>query len=155
MNRFKTKKGLALLAALVVVGASAFGAYAYFTTTGTGTGSATVASSNGITLVITGGSTDATGLVPGGSVAISNGKIHNGGTQEAGAAGTVTGTVSTTQVGCDATWFSVDNVVEPAGTSIAAGGDLAFATTLHMSNPTGVDQNGCKGAPLKITWGLS
>jgi hypothetical protein len=42
MRILKTKKGLALLAAVAVVGVAAFGAYAYFTSTGTGTGTATV-----------------------------------------------------------------------------------------------------------------
>jgi hypothetical protein len=38
----KSKKGLVLLATLVVAAAAAVGGYAYFTSTGTGTGSATV-----------------------------------------------------------------------------------------------------------------
>jgi hypothetical protein len=42
MKFIKSKKGIAMLATLVVVGASAFGAYAYFTSTGTGSGTATV-----------------------------------------------------------------------------------------------------------------
>jgi hypothetical protein len=40
----KSKKGIALLAALVVAVVAAVGAYAYFTSTGTGTGSASVGS---------------------------------------------------------------------------------------------------------------
>jgi hypothetical protein len=47
MKRFiKSKKGIALLATLVVAAAAAIGAYAYFTSTGTGTGSATVGSAS-------------------------------------------------------------------------------------------------------------
>jgi len=42
MKILKTKKGLALLAAVAVFGVAAFGAYAYFTSTGTGSGTATV-----------------------------------------------------------------------------------------------------------------
>ncbi len=41
----KSKKGIALLATLVVAAAAAIGAYAYFSSSGTGTGSATVGSS--------------------------------------------------------------------------------------------------------------
>jgi hypothetical protein len=40
----KSKKGIALLATLVVLAAAAVGAYAYFTATGTGSGTATVGS---------------------------------------------------------------------------------------------------------------
>jgi hypothetical protein len=51
MKRFlKSKKGLALLAALVVAIAASVGAYAYFTTTGSGTGSASVGTSSNLVL---------------------------------------------------------------------------------------------------------
>ncbi len=47
MKRFiKSKKGIALLATLVVAAVAAFGAYAYFTSTGSGTGTATVGTAN-------------------------------------------------------------------------------------------------------------
>src|SRR5690348_6745347 len=45
MKLIKSKKGIALLAALAVAVVAAVGAYAYFSSTGTGTGSATVGSS--------------------------------------------------------------------------------------------------------------
>jgi putative ABC transport system permease protein len=46
----KSKKGIALLAALIVAVAAAIGAYAYFTTTGSGTGSAAVGTDTAISL---------------------------------------------------------------------------------------------------------
>jgi hypothetical protein len=63
MRLIKTKKGAALIVALVVVAASAIGAYAYFTSTGTGSGTATVGTSGGNIYVT--GSTGGT-LYPGG-----------------------------------------------------------------------------------------
>ena len=69
MKKFlKSKKGLALLAALVVAVAASVGAYAYWTTTGAGSGSATNAASNG-TLVLHASFAD--GLTPGASESVS------------------------------------------------------------------------------------
>jgi hypothetical protein len=154
MQFFKQKKVVALLAAAAVA-ITAVGAYAYWTTSGAGTGSATAATTNGITFEITGGSTDLTGLYPGGSVAISNGNVHNGGSQAAGLVSPITGTVSVDEpfatAGCDASWFSVDDTTVPANTSIAAGGDYPFTTTLRMTNDA-ANQDACKGAALTITW---
>ena len=56
-----------MLATLVVVGATAFGAYAYFTATGTGQGSATVGTSANNVYVR---GTSATTLTPGGPTSI-------------------------------------------------------------------------------------
>jgi hypothetical protein len=50
MKLIKSKKGVALLAALAVAVVAAVGAYAYFSSTGTGTGSASVGSSTAFTI---------------------------------------------------------------------------------------------------------
>lgn len=50
MKRFKSKKGLALLATLIVIAAAAIGAYAYFTSTGSGTGSGGTATPASLTI---------------------------------------------------------------------------------------------------------
>ena len=47
MKRFTSKKGITLLAVMVVAVVSAVGAYAYWTTSGTGSGSAANAATNG------------------------------------------------------------------------------------------------------------
>ncbi len=54
MKLLKSKKGVVLLATLVVAAAAAIGAYAYFTSTGHGTGSATVGSATNWTVGETG-----------------------------------------------------------------------------------------------------
>ena len=155
MRIIKTKKGLALLAVLVVAAVAAIGGYAYFNSTGAGNGSATVATTNGITFLITGNASGA--VAPGGQSAIS-GNVHNGGTQAAGLVGPITGTVSldssnsaSVLANCSAADFSIDPQNVPAGTTIAANGDYPFTTALHMAN-TGSDQSACKGAALDITW---
>jgi hypothetical protein len=69
----KSKKGLVLLATLVVAAAAAVGAYAYFSSTGTGTGSATVGSSTAF--VVTETAQSGGPLYPDGS--IGTGAGHN------------------------------------------------------------------------------
>ncbi len=68
MKVIKSKRGIALLAVLVVAAIAAFGAYAYWTTTGNGTGSATTGTDHGVTVNQT---SPSSGLYPGGSVALS------------------------------------------------------------------------------------
>src|ERR1700728_2920551 len=67
MRRFKTKKGIALIAVVVAVTATAIGAYAFITAGGTGSGTATAGSANGVTINV---GTIPAGLVPGGSVTV-------------------------------------------------------------------------------------
>src|SRR5262245_58944241 len=62
---FRTKKSVALLAALVVASAAAVGGYAYFTTPGSGTGSASVGTETPVTLHATAGT-----LYPGTSTTV-------------------------------------------------------------------------------------
>src|SRR5690242_9497011 len=77
MKRFiKSKKGLALLAALVVAVAASIGAYAYFTSTGTGTGHATVGSDTNFTVTPTDVSA-LNKLYPGGPSYAVDGKVVN------------------------------------------------------------------------------
>jgi hypothetical protein len=53
MKFIKSKKGIALLAVMVVAAVAVFGAYAFFSSTGTGTGSATVGHSTAFTIAST------------------------------------------------------------------------------------------------------
>jgi hypothetical protein len=61
MKFIKSKKGIALLATLVVAAAAAFGAYAYFSSSGNGSGTGTVGSSSGFTVT---GASEASDLFP-------------------------------------------------------------------------------------------
>ena len=74
MKVIKSKRGVALLAVLVVAAIAAFGAYAYWTTTGNGTGSATTGTDHGVTVNQT---SPSSGLYPGGSVALSGNFTSN------------------------------------------------------------------------------
>jgi hypothetical protein len=66
MKLIKSKKGMALLAAVAIVAIAAVGAYAYFTSTGTGTGAAqTAGSPAGLTITQVGAGYDS--LIPNGS----------------------------------------------------------------------------------------
>ena len=145
----KSKKGIVLLAALVVAIAAAVGAYAYFTNSGSGTGTATVGTS--VAASISGTSSDL--LYPGGpGVPVSITVTNNGaGNQHID---TVTldsidpdGTHATcaTVLGTD---FSMANVL--IDEDLDAGQTSAVHTgTLYMLD-SGVSQDACKNAGLTL-----
>ena len=149
MSRITKKRALltAAITSLVLVAV----AVAFYSTTGTGSGSGgTTATGNPNQLAIT-GTADASTLVPGGSVPISNGNIHNGNSGSA-KHGTVSATVDATAAGCSDSYFTVTGITL-AGTSdvIPAGGDRTFTATLNMADDT-VSQDACKGTALTINW---
>jgi hypothetical protein len=158
---FKTKKGVALLAAFVVVAGSAIGAYAYFTTTGAGTGSAAVGTSTAITI----SGTSVGSLYPGDPVGAdvsftvnnpSTGhqfvtKVHLVSVD----AFTGPGFTNPIPVGvgagsCDTSKFSMADVTE--NQDIPAGGPTALTVhgTLLMANDAANSQDGCKNAVLRL-----
>src|SRR5581483_54182 len=114
MKFIKSKKGLVLLATLVVAAAAAIGGYAYFTSSGSGTGSATVGST---TNTITVSASDPGALYPLASAPASpNAKLtvtNNGSGQfyvNQVSLDTSQGTngISTGDPNCDPTWFHFD-----------------------------------------------
>ncbi len=156
----KTKKGIAMLATLVVVGAAAFGAYAYFTNSGSGTGSATVGTSAGPDLT----ATTVGAVTPGGQTGDVTISAYNNGTGQQ-----LIGTVSLDSVDaysdlahtnsipvgtgagdCDTSQFSMNPVVE--NQDIAPGGPTALTVhgTLVMADDLANSQDGCKGAYLVL-----
>jgi hypothetical protein len=142
----KSKKGIALLAALVVAIAAAVGAYAYWTTTGSGTGSAANASSNG-TLVLH--ASFAPGLTPGASEPVSF-TADNAGSSSL-YVGTVSSVVSTSDAGCLPADFTVPAAVE--NQTIPAGGTavpLANDSSITFAD-TAQNQDACKGATVTLT----
>lgn len=157
MKRLKTKKGIALLLTLVVVGASAFGAYAYFTSAGTGSGTATVGTSAD-NLVVT-GTPDTTALTPGGtgsviSFAVANpsnfnqkiSNIHLVSIAPDGSHATCATALGTDFSMADVA-VGVDGNIAPNATAQA----LSETGTLQMLD-SGVSQNACKGATLTLTF---
>jgi hypothetical protein len=172
MKRFmKSKKGIALLVTLVVVGASAFGAYAYFTSTGSGSGTATVGSAaNDLTLTATISST----LYPGHTYNLDNIRIANPETFAQAASSVSPDLVNGDAVtgvsvsggtnlhgGCSASWFhfygdgtNADSTLSLSGApvSIPASGhvDFAYASTGAKvgMDETGGNQSDCEGATI-------
>ncbi len=152
MSRFITKKR-ALLATAVTSLALVAVAIAWYSTTGSGQQSGgTTAGDYPNELAIT-GTANASTLVPGGSVPISDGKIHNGNTGSA-KHGTVSATVDAAASGCDDSYFTVSGITFAQNTSevIAAGGNRGFTATLNMADDANNSQNACKGTALTINW---
>lgn len=160
MKFLKTKKGFALLAAVAVVGISAIGAYAYWTTTGAGSGSATNASSNG-TLTLS--ATFAAGLTPGASEPVHFFAANPGTTDLR--VGTVSSVVSidaghaydatTNAGGCKASDFTVADVLEGQtiahGTPVLSPVALTNDGSISFANSLTDNQDGCKGATVTLT----
>jgi len=166
MKFIKSKKGLAMLAALVVVGASAFGAYAYLTSNGSGSGTA-LTGTNSTVIHLVGTVTD--GLVPGSFEPISF-KAYNDSTTSTGyVAGVSLGTVSDPggTAGCisylaahqadfsltdtsdGAAPITEGNAV-PANTTAVTAVSLTNGGRVHWANSATVDQTPCIGDTLTI-----
>ncbi len=143
MRIIKSKKGLALLAVLVVAAVAAIGGYAYFSSTGSGSGSAGVGASTPVALT----SGTVSGLYPGGtSVPVTVTIKNNGGGDEY--VDTVSGTVADNS-GCLGSWFTV----APATYQkvLAPGASDTVATTVTL-NESGGNQDPCQNASMTINW---
>lgn len=173
MKRFiRSKKGIALLATLVVAAAAAIGAYAYFTATGSGSGSATVGTAAN-NLVIT-GTPDTTALTPGGTgsvitFAVQNPSNFNQAVSNIHLSGVVACNttlvsnvcpsghdVSGTGAGeCDVSAFTMPDVtVNPSGDGNLGPNSTTTLTetgTLSMAD-NGSNQDGCKLANLALSF---
>jgi hypothetical protein len=143
MSFLTTKKGVAVLAALVVAAIAAFGAYAYFTANGTGSGSASVGNSSTIQL----SGSPAAALYPGGTDAPVTVTITNpgSGAQHVDA---VSGTVADNG-SCLGSWFQVDSV--SYGKTLAGGASDTATTAVRMLD-SGTNQNVCKNKTMAIDW---
>jgi hypothetical protein len=154
---FRTKKGLVLLATMVVAAIAAVGATAYFTTTGSGTGSAAVGTSSALTINQVG---SVTNLLPGAAAQPIEYSVQNtsAGHQYVGpvtvSIASVTQTVAGAAAGtCDSSDFTL---VQPN----TVPGDIAPGAT-YTSNPSGAsiqminkasNQDGCKGATVNLSF---
>ncbi|HZT84843.1 MAG TPA: hypothetical protein VE984_05415 [Gaiellaceae bacterium] len=144
MKRFiKSRKGLVLLATLVVAAAAAVGAYAYFTSTGSGSGTASVGMSSNIQL-----SSPLVGtLYPGGPAVPVTVTIHNPSSGQE-YVGTITGTVADNG-GCQGSWFTVAPI--SYNQEVAGGASPTASTTVTMNDST-TNQDACQNATMTINW---
>jgi hypothetical protein len=156
MKLIKSKKGMALLAAVAAVGVAAFGAYAYFSSTGTGSGSANAgANDTSITLYAT--LTD--GLVPGTSKSVSF-TADNASLTTTGYVATIKfGSVSSSNPACQTYLtanqadFTMQDVAENTPVHAAPGGNgtvMPHDATLSWLNNDSVNQTPCANQPLTL-----
>jgi hypothetical protein len=138
-----TKKWAAGIAAVVIAGLAAMGAYAYFSATGSGTASGSVGSASAVTLS---GST--TGNLypdgPGRNVAIT---ITNPGAGAEYVNKVHLASVDPSNALCDDTAFSMPDVTVQQ--MIAGGGNLVVHGTLSMAD-NGSNQDDCQGNSLTL-----
>jgi hypothetical protein len=173
----RSKKGLVLLATLVVAAAAAVGAYAYFTSTGHGTGTGQVGNATPWTVV---GGSESANLYPltypAGAQALTGGSVTNAGSgfqnlhQIVATIGTPTGgsntpnactsadfqlyspgsswTISTTSTTNDTATITPDDDLGPTGVYNMT--DLSVAMVDNHAN-----QDGCQGATVNISYDAS
>jgi hypothetical protein len=152
MSRMLNKKTAAIVSVLFLVAAG--GAYAYFSQSGGGTGTATTGT--GVDIVVTQVSTP-TGLTPGSGTQALSGTFTNPNTSPVhivsvtaalaaptGGAGTCT--VANYRINTPTTTFGTPLVVAANG-----GTGNWSGPTIEMLD-TGVNQDGCKGATVNITY---
>jgi hypothetical protein len=175
MVRAKKKMRTRTVAVLIGIGVAVVGggiAFAYFTNVGSGTGGATAGSNNPVTVNQVG---TLAGIAPGVSVALAGtftnpnpGPVQIKSVTATLAPGAITkaaGAVGT----CDVSDFQIVNTATPAvpptqtattltgpdpGVQVASGSNVGAwsGLTLQFNNKTGVNQDGCKGAGVVITY---
>ena len=152
MKVIKSKKGLVLLATLVVAAAATVGGYAYFTSSGSGVGSATVGTSTALTITQT---NTISGVLPDSAphtVAYSIDNTAQSFAQNLGKV-TVTNIATSDPTNCLASWFSANAPTNAVGT-IPAGSTYNSNANTQPSiqmNDNGTNQDACKGATLTLT----
>jgi hypothetical protein len=157
VKRLKTKKGIAILAVLVLAAVGAVAAYAFFTASGSGTATAGVGGPTALTIVQKG---TITGLLPGGPAAPVDFTITNPTSGDEGI-GDVIVKVESTSAGthCLPSNFVVNQHYVSGPTEIDAGQTYDSTldpgphsgTTIQMIE-TGVSQDGCEGATVNLSF---
>jgi hypothetical protein len=175
MKRFiSSRKRIAMLmVTLAVVGASAFGAYAYWTQGGTGTGSATTGTTSAIAVNQT--SVTASTLYPGGPVEALSGNFDNnnpGGVHITSVTAAVTGVTPLAgntfadngKPDCTTADFYITGSFGPytvpaggAGVGAWSGLNIGLANRNGVASPPSqlspaANQDNCKGASATITY---
>jgi hypothetical protein len=140
---FRTRKGIALLAAGAIAVVAAVAGYAFFTASGSGTGTITVGTASSVQL----SNDPVAGIVPGGTPSSVTVHVHNpsAGTQYVGA---ITGAVRS-DGDCLGSWFAI--TPSAAVGSIAPGGTVDTTVGVAMTE-TGTSQDPCQGKPLTVDW---
>jgi hypothetical protein len=141
--RLSKKLAIAAVSTVAAVGI-ATSAFAYWTSAGGGSGTAGSAGSMS-PLVITGN--PASGIVPGGQVAVS-GSVHNPNSSSSNV-GVVSATIGTNNAACLPGDFIFDPVT--VNSPIAGKGDVPFTSALHMAD-TAANQDACKSATITLTY---
>jgi hypothetical protein len=155
MKKFlKSKKGLALLATMVVAVATAVGAYAYWTQGGSGTGSATTGTTTAITVVQD--SLTASNLYPGGPSEALSGHFINPNLSPVNV-GSVTATVDAfsaranlAKPPCTEADFEIGGTSGPR-TALADDTTTWSGLTIKL-NDNGLNQDNCKSVTPALTY---
>jgi hypothetical protein len=156
--RKPNKKTAAIMIAAVAIVAGGGVAFAYWTAGGDGTGSA--ATSEGSTDVIVVQTSEVEEMQPGDTAQVLSGNFNNPNSGPA-YVGTVTAAIgSVTPAGagtCDATDYTLANAAMTVNAEVPTGNGVGSwsGATIKFNNKPAVNQNGCKGATVNLTYTVS
>lgn len=152
MKFIKSKKGLVLLATLVVAAAAAIGAYAYFTSTGSGQGSATVGTATNWTVGETGSPTGGPlypdAAIGGANIQTDTYTVTNGGS----------GSQQLTSVDIKVAdssgndWYACAGDATPNGSHVCAGGTNALGLAANGNAACQASDFSVGGQPVGSDW---
>jgi hypothetical protein len=146
--RFMQGKRKIALGAVVAVLAAAGGAFAYFSSTGTGSATATVGSSQALTV----NGTPSGSLYPGASTTVNFTAANPSAGHEYLATihlASVSVDSSHASAGCTASWFTMPDVSANQDIPAGSGTTVTATGTLSMTN-TATNQDSCQGATLTL-----
>lgn len=145
MFRVTRKRLLSATIGIVVVAVAGI-AVAYFTSTGSGTGSATVGSSQALTLH----GTTSTSLYPGSSATVTfTADNPSGGNEFLSTIHLASVTTDAAHSSCAVSAFTMPDVTASQTIGPGNGQSVTVHGTLTMAD-TGTNQNACQGAPLTL-----
>ncbi len=154
MRTFSTKAAAATAGTALALAASGV-AFAYWT--GGGAGEGTAATGTGASNLTLTQTSVLTPLVPGAPAQTLQGTVTNNNTAESTYVTQVTASIkSVSGTGCDPSDYTLANAVMPVSNDLSAGETAPFTgATLAFNNKAGVNQDGCKGATVTITYTAS
>lgn len=144
-----SKKGkvYAVAASVALVAASGGAAFAYWTTTGSGSGAAANSAGGG---TVTLHASFTPGLAPGNSTPVAY--TADNSSKTGTVVGALSASVTTSDPGCLATWFTVDATTSNSAVAPNSTGTSVGSGTLTFLNAA-ANQDACKSATVTVTVG--
>lgn len=151
MSKFSRRAKLVVAGAVALTAVGGGVAFAFWSTTGSGTGTATT-SSGASSLIVTQTSAPVD-LAPGVVAETISGTVKNTATNNAYVTSVTVSIASVTATGtCDASDYTLTNPTVTINTDLTPGQTITFSGPTLGFNDKPTNQDGCKGATVKLTY---